>query len=204
MEDDPTPPMLKSGETTLDLYQMGVKGVRKAVEAEARGFNGVILGVGNDAGVVGAREAVRIPVVGPCEASLMVGAMLGYRCALVTVLPNLAPTMWEAIRRVGLAERVAAIRTIGTRVLEARGDRARTLGLVIEQGQQAVRENGADTVILAGMTLAFLDEDETLRSEIGVPVVNPLPVAVRMAELLVSSGLTHSKAAYLTPTQLSL
>lgn len=204
MEDEPTPPPLRSGETTLDLYQMSIKNVRKAIEAEARGFDGVILGVGNDAGIVGAREAVKIPVVAPCESSLLVAAMLGYRCGIVTVMPNLVPTMWEVIRRVGLVERVGTIRTIGTRVLEARKDRARTLELVIEQGRLAVQENGVDTVLLAGMTLAFLNEDATLTREIGVPVVNPLPVVVRMAELLVNCGLAQSKTAYLTPSQISL
>jgi Asp/Glu/hydantoin racemase len=43
-----------------------------------------------------------------------------------------------------------------------------------------------------------------MNAEIGVPVVNPLPVAVRLAELLVNTGLAHSKAAYLPPSQLSL
>ena len=39
--------------------------------------------------------------------------------------------------------------------------------------------------------------------ELGVPVVNPLRAALRMAELLVSSGLSHSKRTYPTPRKIA-
>ena len=38
---------------------------------------------------------------------------------------------------------------------------------------------------------------------VGVPVLNPLQVTLRMAELLVASGLSHSKRSYPVPPKLA-
>jgi allantoin racemase len=40
---------------------------------------------------------------------------------------------------------------------------------------------------------------EHLRKTLGVPVVNPGPLTIKLAELFVTLGLTHSKAAYIAP-----
>ncbi|RMF85184.1 MAG: hydantoin racemase, partial [Nitrospinota bacterium] len=40
---------------------------------------------------------------------------------------------------------------------------------------------------------------DDLQHRIGVPVVNPVTAALKMAELLVSINLTHSKRAYPFP-----
>lgn len=60
-----------------DEYQ-AIPGVIEAtVQAEKDGFDGVIIGCAGDPGVDGAREMVKIPVIGPAQASYVVCSMLG-------------------------------------------------------------------------------------------------------------------------------
>ena len=52
------------------------------------------------------------------------------------------------------------------------------------------------------MSMGFLMVDERLTEEIGVPAVNPVKAAVKMAETLIDLGITHSKRAYPVPPSL--
>jgi allantoin racemase len=56
-------------------------------------------------------------------------------------------------------------------------------------------------VILIGSTTMHQSVDH-LRRTLGVPVVNPGVLAIKLAELFVRLGLTHSKQAYLPPEHL--
>jgi allantoin racemase len=50
-----------------------------------------------------------------------------------------------------------------------------------------------DAMIVGCLSLAFTDAGDALQERLGVPVVNPLRVAVRTCELLVGSWLAPSK-----------
>lgn len=52
------------------------------------------------------------------------------------------------------------------------------------------------------MSMAYNMYDEELTEEIGVPAVNPMKAAVKMAEMYIDLGLTHSKLAYHVPPSL--
>jgi allantoin racemase len=53
------------------------------------------------------------------------------------------------------------------------------------------------------MTMAFLGVAERLSEELEVPVINPARTALKSAELLVGSGLSHSKRAFPVPPKLA-
>lgn len=55
----------------------------------------------------------------------------------------------------------------------------------------AVREDAAEVIILGCAGLAGYAED--VEQELGVIVLDPSPVALKTAEMLVSLGLRHSK-----------
>jgi allantoin racemase len=69
-----------------------------------------------------------------------------------------------------------------------------------EQGRRAIDEDGAD-VILIGSTTMHQAVDH-LRRTLGVPVINPGLLAIKLAELCVQLGLSHSKVAYMSPETL--
>jgi len=50
--------------------------------------------------------------------------------------------------------------------------------------------------------MGFLQAHEEIAAETGVPVVNPVYAALKMAEALHGAGLRHSKRAYPVPPKL--
>ena len=51
--------------------------------------------------------------------------------------------------------------------------------------------------------MGFLGIAEAASEALGVPVLNPGKVALKYAEALVGSGLTHSRKAYMLPPKLA-
>jgi allantoin racemase len=61
-------------------------------------------------------------------------------------------------------------------------------------------------ILLGCLSLAFTDVTEQLQERLGVPVVNPVRVAVSTAEMLVTAGLTPRRfpsPTAATPSSLS-
>lgn len=52
--------------------------------------------------------------------------------------------------------------------------------------------------------MGFLGVAEEMSSILGVPVVNPGRISVKMAVALVGTGLTHSKLGYITSPKIKL
>ena len=69
-----------------------------------------------------------------------------------------------------------------------------------EEGRKAIEEDSADVLLLGSTTMhqagAYMGE------HLPVPVVNPGPVAIKMAETLVQLGLSQSKVAFESPTNI--
>jgi len=53
------------------------------------------------------------------------------------------------------------------------------------------------------MSMGFLNVAEEMSETLGVPVINPGKVSLKMAEALVGTGLIHSKVAYMTPPKIA-
>ncbi len=74
---------------------------------------------------------------------------------------------------------------------------------MVAAGRKAIAEDRADTLLLGCMSMGFLEIAEAAAPELGVPVLNPGKVALKMAEATVGAGLTHSRRAYMTPPKLA-
>ena len=68
---------------------------------------------------------------------------------------------------------------------------------LLEQSKLAIEEDGADVLII-GCAMMF-GVDKWLQEKLGVPVISPGDVAVKMAEMLVDMKLAQSKRAYAKP-----
>ena len=53
------------------------------------------------------------------------------------------------------------------------------------------------------MSMGFLNVAEEIEQAVGVPVVNPSKVGLKVAEALIGSKLMHSKTAFATPIKIS-
>jgi allantoin racemase len=189
----------QSVESIYEEYLAIPEAIREIRSAERENISAIIMGCFGDPGVDGAREIAGIPIIGPCESSMHLAAMLGYSFSIITVLESVKPIIRKVIHHTGLASRMASIRVTGTPVLELAGSRRESVRRVIDCGRQAVEIDGADTLVLGCMSMAFMEISEEVSDRLGVPVIDPALASLKIAEVQASMRWTHSKRAYPTP-----
>jgi allantoin racemase len=174
--------------------------LESVVELEREGFDAVVPGCFGDPGIDAARELVSIPVLGPGASSMVVAANLGHRFSVVTVLENVVRPLENLALLTGVAPKLASVRQIGIPVLELNSDPERTFQRLLDVSREVIADDRADVLILGCGTLSFRAAEA--QEALGVPVLNPLQVTLRMAELVVSCGLSHSKLSHPVPPKL--
>lgn len=148
------------------------------------GVDAAVIAAFGDPGLGGARELFPIPVIGLAEAGMLTACMLGKRFAIVTFSQSLEPWYHECVVWHGLRERCAGVRALGGSFRSISDVQDEKEALLVELAQQAVNEDGADVVVLAGAPLAGLAR--RVRDRIAVPVVDCVEAAVKQAETLVA------------------
>ncbi|MEX0344341.1 MAG: aspartate/glutamate racemase family protein [Rhizobiaceae bacterium] len=176
--------------------------VAKIVEAEQDGVDAVVIDCMGDPGLKAGRECVNIPVLGPCETSMNLACMLGNHYSVITVLERLRGQFENQAKLFGAWEKFASVRAVDIPVLDLEQDPGGTRETLTEQALLAVEKDGADVVIF-GCT-GMLGCAEAVRQGLlsrgyDIPVIDPVPVTVRVAASLAASGLSHSKVAYELP-----
>ena len=189
-------------ESMYEEYLAIPNALERAVALERAGWDAIINGCFGDPGIDGAREVLSIPMIGPCEASLLMACSLGHRASIITITQSAVSMTEKQIRGYGLSERLASVRAVDIPVLELHKNRDSTIAAVERAGKAAIEEDGADTLILGCMSMGFLEVAEEVSPKLGVPVLNPARTALKFAEAQLSAGLTHSKRAYMTPPKL--
>ncbi len=190
-------------ESAFDSVLAGPETVARILEAEREGMDAVVIDCMDDPALEAGREAVAIPVLGPSQTSMHLACLLGHRFSIVTVLERSVAPFEEQARRYGVAERLASVRWVDIPVLDLGLDRDRLVGDLVRESEAAVERDGAH-VIVFGCT-GMLGCAGEVRAALGglghggVPVIDPIPAAVRVAEALVDLGLSHSKRTYPPP-----
>ncbi len=179
--------------------------VARIIEAERDGMDAVIINCMGDPGMQAGREAVRIPVIGPCEATMHVASMLGHTFSVITVMKALRRQFENQAKVYGVRDKLASVRAVEIPVLELEDDFNRLVKLLADEAQLAVEEDGAH-VMLFGCTgmigAAQAVEDElAARGYPDVPVIDSMVWAVKMAEAIAGMGLKHSKMSWPYPPQ---
>ncbi len=201
VEARPTGKGPRSIESMWEEY-LSIPGLMEAVvELEQEGFDAVVSGCFGDPGIDGARELVSIPVLGTGATSMVVAANIGHRFSIVTVLENVVRPLENLALLTGVGPKLASVRQIGIPVLELNSDPEATFSRLIDVSRDVIEQDRADVLVLGCGTLSFRAAE--LQDAVGVPVINPLQVTLKMAELLVSSGLSHSKRSYPVPQKLA-
>ena len=192
---------VKKGPTSIESRYDAIMAspdiLRLIKEAEDEGVDAVVVSCMGDPGVMAGKELVNIPVLGPLETTLLVSCALGDKVTVVTVLQNEANAIEENARAYGLSHKLASVRSVNIPVLELSKDIERTVNALVEESKKAVKEDGAKSIILGCTGMTGLGEKLAERLE--VPVLDPLLVTIKFAELLVRLGLKQSKLTFPTP-----
>lgn len=155
-----------------------------------------------DPGLRPAREAVTIPVLGPCQTAMHIAAMLGHKFSVLTVMTRLVPQFENSAALAGLTSRLASVRSLEIPVLELEKDLAATQAALVDEAQIAVERDGAHAVVFGCtglMGCAAGLKQGLLERGIDIPVIDPIPTAVNMAAAIVRSNLSHSARSFPLP-----
>ncbi len=157
---------------------------------ERAGIDGTVIACFDDTGLDAARTLAGGPVVGICEAALHLAAPLGARVSVVTTLTRSVPAIEHLVRRYGMAGR-CRVRAAEVAVLELEDAGSNAADRIRSEIAAAIAHDRAEVVVLgcAGMT----DLTRRFSREFGLPVIDGVAAAVKLAESLVALGLRTSK-----------
>ncbi len=186
----------ESVEGNFESYLAAVA-VMDAVVTYEGDFDAVIQAGFGEHGREGLQELLDVPVVDITEAAGHVACLLGHRYSVVTTLDRTVPLIEDRLLVAGLHTRCASVRSSGLGVLELEGDPDVVVRAVVEEAQRAVREDRAEVICLGCGGMAGLDA--AVREATGVPVVDGVTAAVKLAESLVALGHTTSKVRTYAP-----
>lgn len=172
------------------------------MKCEREGFDAAIIGCFGDPGLEAARELVTMPIIGPCESSLLLAAGLGHKYSILTVFDSMVAGQELLAYKAGVLQKLASVRATGIPVLDLMKDPVRTKAKLIEVAENCVKQDRADALLFGCMTMSFLDLADEISDAVGVPVVNAGKAALKQAETLVSMRLSHSKTAFPTPAKM--
>lgn len=167
--------------------------VMSTVSAYDGPYDAVVMAGFGEHGRDGLQELIEEPVVEICEASAHVAMMIGRTYSVVTTLQRSVPAVEDRLRLAGLDDRCASVRASGMSTSDVDEDPARAVAAVVEQARRAVEEDHAEVICLGCAGMAGLEE--AITSSLGVPVVDGVAAAVKLAEALVGLGLRTSKVS---------
>ena len=146
------------------------------------GHDAVIVAAFGDPGMPALREAVPVPVVGLTESALATACLLGARFSIVAISRRIVGWYRDTVAACGLSDRLAGFRFLDTPLRDPGSVQADHEAALEALCRQAVEEDGADVVIIAGAPLAGLAR--SIRDRVPVPLVDGVSSAVRQAETL--------------------
>ncbi|ATU94824.1 aspartate/glutamate racemase family protein [Phyllobacterium zundukense] len=191
----------RMGPVSIEGYYdeaFAVPGLLKEIaEGEAAGADAAIIACFDDTGLDAARAMASIPVLGICEAAVATAALVAQRFSIVTTLERSIMPVKGLVHRYGMAER-ATVRAADIPVLSLDDPSSGSLKKLRAEIEKALEIDAAEAIVLGCAGMADLARH--LQEEYGVPVIDGVSAAVKLAENLVTLGLKTSKrGAYAAP-----
>ena len=194
---------VKAGPALLDSHHdytlAHLSMLEAGLEAAEEGFDAICIDTTSDSGANALRSMLDIPIVSPGRASYLTALMLGNRFSVLTQWDGWIPVYVNGVIELGLRHHLASVRSINMmpdleNLLGGKEDVV--FPLLREQGLQCVND-GADVICLGSTTMH--DAHAYLSENLPVPVINPGPLTYKLAETLLSLGLTQSRRAFPRP-----
>ncbi|MBO6720081.1 MAG: aspartate/glutamate racemase family protein [Rhizobiaceae bacterium] len=138
----------------------------------------VIVAAFGDPGLDSLRSKLSVPVTGIAEAAMAEAAHGGRRFAVVTTTPELRGRIAATAARQG-HETFAGTWTTEGDAVTLTADAPALEASLANAIQRAVREGGAEAVVIGGGPLALAAR--TLAATFAAPLIEPVPAAVRLS-----------------------
>lgn len=171
---------------------MCLPGLLQALQkAEDEGAMAHIIACFDDTGLDAARSVSKRPVIGVGEAALHFTSLLAQEFCIVTTLARSVPTLKMNVLRYGFERRCPQIIASNIPVLKLHEPETNAKIKIADLIRIAM-DNGAEAAILGCAGMGVFAPD--LREELGIPIIDGVDAAVRMAEMLAASHLSPSKS----------
>jgi allantoin racemase len=190
----------KNADSPYELLILDAYVAEAGLSSETEGYDAVVMDTVSDSGLAALRSRLSIPVLGPGQTQQHVAAMLGKRFSILTMWRRWVSLYEKTMAEYGTRHYCASIRSIDVRPDQEQllaGKEEVVFSRLEEAGRAAIEEDGADVLLIGSTTMH--QSVAHLRAALGVPVINPGVLTLKLAELFVVLGLSHSKAAYMPP-----
>ncbi len=171
---------------------MAVPGLLAEIrKGEALGVDAYVIACFDDPGLHAAREVARGPVIGICQAAVQVAMTISRRFSIITTLPRSIAIIEDLVEDYGAQRHCRKVRAINLPVLGLEEDPEVAEALLRREIEVAKREDAAEAIILGCAGMSSLCD--RLRDATGVPVIDGVTAAIKLAEALVGAGYNTSK-----------
>ncbi|HWA79293.1 MAG TPA: aspartate/glutamate racemase family protein [Acetobacteraceae bacterium] len=172
--------------------------VLEAVRAgEEAGVAAHVIACFGDPGLLAAREIARGPVIGIAEAAMHLASLIATGFSVVTTLTRTRIIAEHLVLAYGMERNCRRVRATDLPVLGLADPGLDARGVIAAECRRALAEDGSGAIVLGCAGMADLAAD--LSAEFGVPVIDGVGAAVKLAEALVALGLATSKRGDLAP-----
>lgn len=160
-------------------------------KGETENTDAYVIACFGDPGLMAARELTSAPVLGIAEAAFHLATMISTRFSIVTTLGRTGIIAEHLLQLYGFSHHCRKVRAAEIPVLELEDDNDSALKLIIEECLRAKTEDKIGSIVLGCGGMADLKKQ--IEEEVGLPIVEGVTAAVKLAESLVSLGLKTSK-----------
>ena len=167
-------------------------------KGEATGVSAHVIACFDDTGLEAARSLASAPVIGIGEAAFHLASMLGHRFSVVTTLSRSIAAIETNLMKYGLASRCARVRASEVPVLALEDPASNAAAQISAEIELAKNEDRAEAIVLGCAGMA--DLTARLTEKHGLPVIDGVASAVKLAEAFGALGLKTSKiGSYAAP-----
>lgn len=184
-----------SGPVSIESHHdeaIAAVGVLDEVRAGERdGADAYVIACFGDPGLLAARELTRAPVIGIAEAAFHLAALIATRFSVVTTLGRTTIIAEHLLQQYGYAHHCRRVRAAEIPVLDLEHDPEAAFRRIVDEARIAKAEDGIGAIVLGCGGMA--DLTDRIADAVGLPVVEGVTAAVKLAEALVQLRLRTSK-----------
>ena len=158
---------------------------------ETEGADAYVIACFGDPGLHAARELARGPVIGIAEAAFHAASLVATGFSVITTLMRTCVIAEHLVLQYGFERRCRGIHGTDIAVLELDDPQSDAFARVLASAQAALEHDRSGAIVLGCAGMA--DLCRALQQRLGVPVIDGVAAAVKLAEGLVSMGVGTSK-----------
>ena len=148
-------------------------------------------------GFLGRVELTTKPVLGIGQSPLLVAPLLGRKFSVLGHWSGDKARTEDKVAKYHLSSLLASVVTMGESPFNIHKDQQSKMDQLVKMGHKAVEVDGAEVIILTGAAFAGMQHE--LSKRLGVPVLEGISCAVKLAEILIDLGLHTTRVGQYQP-----